>query len=353
MPTSLLILHTFRSTSYYPTHLLRLLWCLLFSNFTTKELSLQNTFSCSKLDGCKAKTMSSVVVWSKEEDKAFENAIAVHWVDEDSNEHWEKIASMVPSKSMDELKQHYQMLADDVRAIEEGHIPLPSYVGQEAASSSKDNHGLSGSSDSNKRSNCGHGSKFSGLGNDSAGHGGKGGSRSEQERRKGIPWTEEEHRLFLLGLDKFGKGDWRSISRNFVISRTPTQVASHAQKYFIRLNSMNRDRRRSSIHDITSLNNGDVTSHQAPITGQQNNMNMSSAATIGPPMKHRAPAPLHMPGLGMYGTPVGHPVAAPPGHMASAVGTPVMLPPGHHPHSHPPPYVVPVAYPMPPPPMHQ
>merc|ERR1719409_2237996 len=62
----------------------------------------------------------------------------------------------------------------------------------------------------------------------------------EQERRKGIPWTEEEHRLFLLGLAKFGKGDWRSISRNFVVSRTPTQVASHAQKYFIRLNSMNK-----------------------------------------------------------------------------------------------------------------
>jgi hypothetical protein len=31
------------------------------------------------------------------------------------------------------------------------------------------------------------------------------------------------------------------------------QVASHAQKYFIRLNSMNRkDKRRSSIHDITT-----------------------------------------------------------------------------------------------------
>ena len=49
-------------------------------------------------------------------------------------------------------------------------------------------------------------------------------AKSEQERRKGIPWTEEEHRLFLLGLSKFGKGDWRSISRNFVVSRTPTQV---------------------------------------------------------------------------------------------------------------------------------
>jgi SHAQKYF class myb-like DNA-binding protein len=81
----------------------------------------------------------------------------------------------------------------------------------------------------------------------------------EQERRKGIPWTEEEHRLFLLGLTKFGKGDWRSISRNFVVSRTPTQVASHAQKYFIRLNSLNKkDKRRSSIHDITdAASNGE------------------------------------------------------------------------------------------------
>mmetsp|Transcript_3596 Transcript_3596/g.8997 ORF Transcript_3596/g.8997 Transcript_3596/m.8997 type:complete len:187 (-) Transcript_3596:104-664(-) len=99
---------------------------------------------------------------------------------------------------------------------------------------------------------------------DSAGtpkKGGKpGGGKRDQasERKKGIPWTEEEHRLFLLGLEKFGKGDWRSISRNFVVSRTPTQVASHAQKYFIRLSSMNkRDKRRASIHDITSVNQPD------------------------------------------------------------------------------------------------
>lgn len=48
------------------------------------------------------------------------------------------------------------------------------------------------------------------------------------DKRKGVPWTEEEHRLFLLGLAKFGKGDWRSIARNFVVSRTPTQVGIFA-----------------------------------------------------------------------------------------------------------------------------
>lgn len=62
------------------------------------------------------------------------------------------------------------------------------------------------------------------------------------------------HRQFLLGLKKYGKGDWRNISRNFVTTRTPTQVASHAQKYFIRQLSGGKDKRRSSIHDITVVN---------------------------------------------------------------------------------------------------
>ncbi|KAL0364624.1 UNVERIFIED_CONTAM: Transcription factor R1 [Sesamum angustifolium] len=77
-------------------------------------------------------------------------------------------------------------------------------------------------------------------------------SNGSRERKRGVPWTEEEHKLFLLGLQKVGKGDWRGISRNYVKTRTPTQVASHAQKYFLRRSNLNRRRRRSSLFDITT-----------------------------------------------------------------------------------------------------
>ncbi|KAI7754096.1 hypothetical protein M8C21_009611 [Ambrosia artemisiifolia] len=77
-------------------------------------------------------------------------------------------------------------------------------------------------------------------------------SNGGKERKRGVPWTEDEHKLFLLGLQKVGKGDWRGISRNFVKTRTPTQVASHAQKYFLRRSNLNRRRRRSSLFDITT-----------------------------------------------------------------------------------------------------
>ena len=59
--------------------------------------------------------------------------------------------------------------------------------------------------------------------------------------------------MFLYGLEKLGKGDWRGISRNFVTTRTPTQVASHAQKYFLRQSSLNKRKRRFSLFDMCPL----------------------------------------------------------------------------------------------------
>ncbi|XVF50229.1 hypothetical protein PTKIN_Ptkin04bG0079400 [Pterospermum kingtungense] len=91
-----------------------------------------------------------------------------------------------------------------------------------------------------------------------------------RERKRGVPWTEEEHKLFLLGLQKVGKGDWRGISRNFVKTRTPTQVASHAQKYFLRRSNLNRRRRRSSLFDITTDTVAAIPMEEEQVHQQEN-----------------------------------------------------------------------------------
>ncbi|KAM3234195.1 transcription factor DIVARICATA-like [Capsicum annuum] len=83
-------------------------------------------------------------------------------------------------------------------------------------------------------------------------------------RRRGTPWTKNEHQLFLMGLNRFKRGDWKSISRYYVVSKTPTQVASHAQKYFSRQDSKTPvERRRPSINDIQTVN---LNLKTAPIT---------------------------------------------------------------------------------------
>uniref|UniRef100_A0A0D9WKG6 HTH myb-type domain-containing protein n=1 Tax=Leersia perrieri TaxID=77586 RepID=A0A0D9WKG6_9ORYZ len=79
------------------------------------------------------------------------------------------------------------------------------------------------------------------------------GGATMREKKKGVPWSEQEHRQFLAGLEKLGKGDWRGISRSFVTTRTPTQVASHAQKFFLRQqNSAGKktNKRRTSLFDM-------------------------------------------------------------------------------------------------------
>ena len=46
-------------------------------------------------------------------------------------------------------------------------------------------------------------------------------------------WTAEEHRLFTEGVARYGWKDVKSISQ-FVGTRNPTQVRTHAQKLFLR-----------------------------------------------------------------------------------------------------------------------
>ncbi|WJX87888.1 hypothetical protein P8452_70030 [Trifolium repens] len=219
---------------------------------------------------------SSSCDWSREQDIAFENALA------NFPHGWERVVANVTGKSLNEIKRHYVDLIDDVNHIESGYVPLPVYNEIRSVK---------------KRTET---------------------SRSVQERRKGIPWTEAEHRLFLQGLENHGWGDWRSISRHCVVTRTPTQVASHAQKYKIRQNSKEKkkERKRSSIHDVTHVKNDDILAPQRPIIGQAS----SSAASSSGQSDEQA---LSSPPPGIYAAPrieqhIG-------GSLVSAVGTPVNL----------------------------
>lgn len=178
---------------------------------------------------------SKSMKWTPAENKMFENALALY--DKESPDRWLKVAAMIPGKTVEDVIKQYRELEVDVNNIEAGLVPIPGYTTSPFTLEWVNSHGYDGF-----RQPYGIGGKRSSA------------TRPEQERKKGVPWTEEEHKLFLMGLKKYGKGDWRNISRNFVITRTPTQVASHAQKYFIRQLSGGKDKRRASIHDITTVN---------------------------------------------------------------------------------------------------
>nr|XP_043635177.1 transcription factor SRM1-like [Erigeron canadensis] len=203
--------------------------------------------------------------WSFEEDKVFESAL-LSFAD-GMAQGWHKIAEVLPGKTAAEVRAHYEVLLHDVNAIESGRVSF-SY------SDDDDNKSVS-SLDSDLKTN-------------KTGKTGKGSKRGDKERKKGTPWTKDEHRNFLEGLRKYGRGDWRSIARNCVITRTSTQVASHAQKYFIRQAAERKERKRASIHDITTTDTTTMPVQPPPMPPQPAHPNIyggqGGGIMVGPQM---------------------------------------------------------------------
>mmetsp|Transcript_23165 Transcript_23165/g.62697 ORF Transcript_23165/g.62697 Transcript_23165/m.62697 type:complete len:290 (+) Transcript_23165:134-1003(+) len=65
-------------------------------------------------------------------------------------------------------------------------------------------------------------------------------------------WTRDEHARFLQGLERFGVGQWCRISRFYLPSRTPAQIASHHQKFAQRSCVPLERRGRVSLLDMTT-----------------------------------------------------------------------------------------------------
>lgn len=67
------------------------------------------------------------MAWTNEENRRFEDALAVHGPDDPNR--WQHVANAVGGKSVEEVKRHYEILKEDVTRIERDQIPLPRYRG--------------------------------------------------------------------------------------------------------------------------------------------------------------------------------------------------------------------------------
>eukprot|EP00249_Psilotum_nudum_P034310 c53236_g1_i1 orf=575-1126(+) len=140
---------------------------------------------------------ASFSTWTPQHDKLFEKALARY--DENTPDRWEKVAATITGKDAGQVKQHYELLLEDVNCIETGRVPLPSYSSTSLEATGDQTMLTGENSGLETPAVAFHADHSTGVVANNAGLGNAKacGKQSEQERRKGIPWTEEEHRFFL------------------------------------------------------------------------------------------------------------------------------------------------------------
>lgn len=116
--------------------------------------------------GLTQSSMQAMTRWTRIEDKLFENALVV--VPEELPDRWQKIAEQVPGKSPRDVREHYEALVHDLHEIDSGRVETPSYADDSEAAAGWDS-----------TSQISFGSKP---------------RHSDAERKKGTPWSEEEHK---------------------------------------------------------------------------------------------------------------------------------------------------------------
>lgn len=149
--------------------------------------------------------------WTPAENKAFENALAEF--DTNTPDRWQRVAAMVAGKSVTDVIRHFGELEGDVSNIEAGLVPIPGYSNRNGngngnvIGNGNCNGNCNGNGNSNSSSNTsssftlawGSGQSYDALNHYS--YGTTTGTRSSsstrssnRERKKGVPWTKEEHR---------------------------------------------------------------------------------------------------------------------------------------------------------------
>lgn len=109
----------------------------------------------------------------------------------------------------------------------------------------------------------------------------------EKKKPQSRYWTPDEHQRFLEALNKFGHKDVKAISGH-VSTRNATQVRTHAQKYFLRLE---RERRKREGGDDGGFDGGYGSSD-----GEFSDQSMSPLEELSPQQTHSGistPPPLN------------------------------------------------------------